>query len=92
MQYGFAAELQQNGRLNRSSPAPSGGTLPKGEGILLQKSPRLVAGGSAVSGNYFARISEIMVSTMDSARGRWKGPLKVEPLVLGMVGRPSRRR
>ena len=27
-----------------------------------------------------------MMSVMISIRGRWKGPLKVEPLVLGMVG------
>ena len=33
-----------------------------------------------------------MVSHMIRQRGRWKGPLKVEPLVEGIVGRPSRRR
>ena len=38
-----------------------------------------------------ARIWEIMVSTRIRLRGRWKGPLKVLPLVLGCVGRPSRR-
>ena len=36
--------------------------------------------------------SPSITSTIDSIRGRWKGPLKVEPLVEGMVGSPSRRR
>ena len=31
-QYGFAEDQQQYGKLYRSSPAPFGGTLPKGEG------------------------------------------------------------
>ena len=39
-----------------------------------------------------ARISPSMTSTMLSMRGRWKGPLKVEPLQGGSVGLPSRRR
>ena len=32
-QYGFAEDQQQYGKLYRSSPAPFGGTLPKGEGL-----------------------------------------------------------
>ena len=32
-QYEFAADCQQNGTLYRASPAPFGGTLPKGEGF-----------------------------------------------------------
>ena len=42
--------------------------------------------------NYSASSSSIILSHMMRQRGRWKGPLKVEPLVEGMVGRPSRRR
>ncbi len=41
---------------------------------------------------YLARSSSIILSTRIRLRGRWKGPLKVLPLVEGMVGRPSRRR
>lgn len=40
----------------------------------------------------FSSTSPIIWSTMLSMRGRWKGPLKVLPLVEGMVGLPSRRR
>ena len=32
-QYEFAEGYQQNDTLYRTSPAPSGGTLPKGEGL-----------------------------------------------------------
>ena len=39
-----------------------------------------------------ARSWPSMMSVMMSILGRWKGPLKVEPLVEGIVGRPSRRR
>ena len=33
LQYKFAEVYQQNGKLYRTSPAPSGGTLPRGEGF-----------------------------------------------------------
>ena len=36
-------------------------------------------------------ISPIRQSTILSILGRWKGSLKVEPFVDGIVGRPSRR-
>ena len=42
--------------------------------------------------NYCSSSSLSMMSVLISILGRWKGPLKVEPLVEGMVGRPSRRR
>ena len=41
---------------------------------------------------YSAKSSLIIWSVMARERGRWKGPLKVLPLVEGMVGLPSRRR
>ena len=41
---------------------------------------------------YASSSSPNMTSTIESIRGRWKGPLKVEPLVEGSVGLPSRRR
>ena len=34
-QYEFAEDYQHNGAAYRTSPAPCGGTLPKGEGIML---------------------------------------------------------
>ena len=41
---------------------------------------------------YFESNSPAITSVMMSMRGRWNGPLKVEPLVDGSVGSPSRRR
>ena len=38
-QYGFADSLQQNRKLCRTSPAPFGGTLPKGEGFIMPDIP-----------------------------------------------------
>ena len=45
-----------------------------------------------VSFNYRFNSSVIIGSVMPRHLGRWKGPLKVLPLVEGMVGLPSRRR
>ena len=41
---------------------------------------------------YFESNSPAITSVMMSMRGRWNGPLNVEPLVEGSVGFPSRRR
>ena len=41
---------------------------------------------------YSPRSSPIITSTIVSMRGRWNGPLKVEPLQAGSVGLPSRSR
>ena len=38
-QCGFAESFQQKGTLYRTSPAPCGGTLPKGEGISAPYCP-----------------------------------------------------
>ena len=43
-------------------------------------------------GAYSPKSSPIIPSTIARQRGRWNGPLNVEPFVEGSVGLPSRRR